>query len=212
MNLNLKAPVSTVVAVLAGLIVLLGYFLPFDTIPFLGSLRTGLLQIAILLAGVALLMGMVNLTSVHYQKIRSGTRNSLYSFFLLIAMLVAFLITVLSTPQGKIAAWFFTYVNVPLETSLMAVLAIALTYATVRLLSHRLNTFTAVFVFTAVLVLLGSGPFFGLEIPFLSSVLRPYVNNVLVAAGARGILLGVGLGVVATGLRVLFGADRPFGG
>ena len=212
MNLNLKAPVSTLVAVFAGLVVLLGYFLPLETVPFLGSLRTSLLQIAILLAGVALLMGMFNLTAVHYKKIREGNRNSLYSFFLLISMLVAFLITVLSTPQGEVATWFFTYINVPLEASLMAVLAIALAYATVRLLSHRLNTFTAVFVFTALLVLLGSGPFFGLEIPFLSAVVLPYVNNVLVAAGARGILLGVGLGVVATGLRVLFGADRPFGG
>jgi hypothetical protein len=31
-------------------------------------------------------------------------------------------------------------------------------------------------------------------------------------AGARGILLGVALGTVATGLRILIGADRPYGG
>jgi len=31
-------------------------------------------------------------------------------------------------------------------------------------------------------------------------------------AGARGILFGVALGTVATGLRVLMGADRPYGG
>jgi hypothetical protein len=29
-------------------------------------------------------------------------------------------------------------------------------------------------------------------------------------AGARGILLGVALGTVATGLRVLLGIDRPY--
>jgi len=31
-------------------------------------------------------------------------------------------------------------------------------------------------------------------------------------AGARGILLGVSLGVIATGVRILIGSDRPYGG
>jgi len=30
--------------------------------------------------------------------------------------------------------------------------------------------------------------------------------------GARGILIGVALGSLLTGLRVLFGFDRPYGG
>jgi hypothetical protein len=30
--------------------------------------------------------------------------------------------------------------------------------------------------------------------------------------GARGILIGVSLGILTTGLRVLFGTDRPYGG
>jgi len=31
-------------------------------------------------------------------------------------------------------------------------------------------------------------------------------------AGMRGLLLGVGLGTLAAGLRVLSGVDRPYGG
>jgi len=31
-------------------------------------------------------------------------------------------------------------------------------------------------------------------------------------AGIRGILMGVALGSIATGLRILMGADRPYGG
>ncbi|NIR13173.1 MAG: hypothetical protein GWN86_04170 [Desulfobacterales bacterium] len=30
--------------------------------------------------------------------------------------------------------------------------------------------------------------------------------------GARGILLGVALGVIATGIRVIIGTDKPYGG
>ena len=32
------------------------------------------------------------------------------------------------------------------------------------------------------------------------------------SGGARGILIGVALGTLTTGLRILFGADRPYGG
>ncbi len=33
----------------------------------------------------------------------------------------------------------------------------------------------------------------------------------LVTGAARGIVLGVALGAITTGLRVLLGADRPYG-
>jgi hypothetical protein len=35
---------------------------------------------------------------------------------------------------------------------------------------------------------------------------------VVAAAGARGILLGVALGTLTTGLRILFGTDLPYKG
>jgi len=41
---------------------------------------------------------------------------------------------------------------------------------------------------------------------------RPFIAQVMAASGARGLLLGVALGTLTTGLRILFGADRPFGG
>jgi hypothetical protein len=41
---------------------------------------------------------------------------------------------------------------------------------------------------------------------------RPIITQIFAAAGARGILLGVALGTLTTGLRVLFGADRLYGG
>jgi hypothetical protein len=43
-------------------------------------------------------------------------------------------------------------------------------------------------------------------------LIRPFIAQVLAAAGARGILLGVALGTLTTGLRILFGVDRPYGG
>jgi len=49
-------------------------------------------------------------------------------------------------------------------------------------------------------------------VPFFSGIVRPFIAQVLAAGGARGILIGVALGTLTTGLRVLLGSDRPYGG
>ena len=48
------------------------------------------------------------------------------------------------------------------------------------------------------------------DVPVLNSALG-FLNR-LPLAGARGILLGVALGSLTTGLRILLGADRPYSG
>ena len=50
------------------------------------------------------------------------------------------------------------------------------------------------------------------EIGPLNNFLRPWIQHVFALGGARGILIGVALGTLTTGLRVLFGVDRPYGG
>jgi hypothetical protein len=39
---------------------------------------------------------------------------------------------------------------------------------------------------------------------------RDWVVNVPVMAGSRGILLGIALGTIVSGLRLLVGVDRPY--
>jgi hypothetical protein len=62
------------------------------------------------------------------------------------------------------------------------------------------------------ILLLGSAPLFGVELPIFTRSITPYINQTLSVGGARGLLLGVGLGTLLTGIRVLIGADRPYGG
>jgi len=48
------------------------------------------------------------------------------------------------------------------------------------------------------------------EIPILRNLLSAF--HQVPVAGARGILLGVALGSIVTGIRVLIGSDRPYNG
>jgi hypothetical protein len=205
MNLKFRAPISTAVAIGSGVIVLLTFI--FD----LTDIRNIILGWVVIATAMALLIGVVNLVTVHAAKMRAGEKP-LYSFVLILSLFITFTITVLSGPDATIPQWIFEYIQVPIETSLMAVMAVTLTYAAAQLLNRRPNIYSIIFVGVLIIILLGTGPILGIEVPLVQDTVRPWLTQVWASAGARGILIGVGLGTVATGIRILTGADRPFGG
>lgn len=208
MRLRLRAPISTAIAIATGLIVLLGYFVDFELFV---TLRRVFLRWAVILAAVAFLVGLANLISVHYRRLSTRQTGSINSLILMISLMVTLLVTGFFGPTDPWSMWIFNYIQVPLETSLMAVLAVVLAYASVRMLRRRVNLLSVVFVATVVFVLVGTATLPMMNVSGLR-YFRDWVTQVPAVAGARGILLGVALGTVATGLRVLLGADRPYGG
>ncbi len=205
---------NAVIAIASGLLVLLGYFLP----NIFGGLRDQMLLWAIFLAAFALLVGVLNLAGTHLKKVTTRQRGAGYSIVLLISMLLTLALVGIDLaggengPAGFWSLWLFKNIQMPIEISLIAVLAIVLVIMAARLLGRRPNTFSIIFLLTVVIVLLGSVPLyhFGSSAPL--TTLRGLAVNLLAVGGMRGLLLGVALGTIATGLRVLMGADRPYGG
>ena len=208
--MKLKGLFSTAIAIATGLIVLVGYFVE---LPILVNLRITILNWAIILAALALFIGVFNLLAVHADKVRSKKKGGFYSLILILSMLVTLVLGLWLRPDHPLMALIFNAIQLPVETSLMAMLVVTLTYASIRLLRRRSNLISVIFLVTALLILLGSAPlpFIG-SLPIVSDMIRPFIAQVLAAAGARGILIGVALGALTTGLRVLFGAERPYGG
>jgi len=210
---KLKGLLAAIIAGVCGLVVLAGYFV---RLPLLVKASSALLNWAILLAAFAVLLGIFNLLAVNFTKITRKQKGVFYHVILIVAMLVTFVLGILIPffPKASPAFEFiFRTFQLPVEASLMATLAVTLTLASIRLLRRRLSIFAVIFLSTAVLILLGTAPlpFLG-DTPIVSDALRPFVAQVLAAGGARGILIGVALGALVTGLRVLFGVDRPYGG
>lgn len=204
MKINMRSPISTLVAIISGASVLLAYIFGFT------GLRSLILDWVIVATAAALLLGVVNLVLVHFNKIREGG-NSLYSIILILSLVATFTVTLFEGSQGDFAQWIIQYVQIPIETSLMAVMTVTLAYAAVMMLYRRPSINSIVFVALAILALMGAAPFLGLHIPLMNNAIN-WFTQVLASAGARGILLGVALGTITTGLRILIGADRPFGG
>ena len=200
--------ITAIIAIIVGILVLLGYFLPQAAI-----FQVILLDWAIILAGAATLAGVLNLVTVHSEKIRTRSKDNIYSAILILGMFATFVFSLLLKPQNiYVQTFILNSIIVPVEASLMALLAVSLLYAAVRLLRRRADLMGIVFVLTAALLFFGSATLpFG-DVPIMSTLVRPWVSQILALGGARGILIGVALGTLTTGLRVLFGIDRPYGG
>ncbi|GMV34998.1 MAG: hypothetical protein DCC59_04630 [Chloroflexi bacterium] len=199
---------TAIIAIAVGILILLGYFLPQAAV-----VQVVLLDWAIVLAGTAALIGVFNLVAVHAEKIRRKEKNGVYSAILIIGLFASFLFGLVLKPQSDFMQFVVLEgVIIPVEASLMALLAVSLLYAAVRLLRRRADVMSVFFVLAASLIFLGSVTLpFG-DIPLIGTLIRPWVSQILALGGARGILIGVALGALTTGLRVLFGVDRPYGG
>lgn len=208
-----KKILPTIVAIGVGILTLVSYLVP---APELTSL---LVQWAAGIAAFALILGAFNLLRVHARRFLRGRSGWPYSVTLLLTALISFVITAAGLIPGLVTdpfnlpanimdsvglfsdAWF-NYVLLPLEAGATGLIAFALTIAAFRLLRNRRRHIaeTLVFLLFALLALLSMTPLPG---PF---------GDILAAfplAGMRGFLIGVGLGTVLIGLRVLTGLDQP---
>ncbi len=212
--MKLKVPVvSTAIAILSGVLVLFLYFSPLYVAGV--DWRSTLLQWATSLSAVALLIGLVNLGSVHGRKLDDEGDFPFNSLVLVLAMVITFVVVLVWGPASTGAMFILNYIQIPVETSLMAILAVTLIYASARLIRRKTETFSLVFIGTTLVILLTTSPLITDLFPEIGSRLqdlRLWIANVPATAGARGILLGIALGTIATGIRVLMGTDRPYGG
>jgi hypothetical protein len=205
-------PVALTIAV--GWLVLIS-FLPLEPAsPLAGTLtnlRAVLLEWAVILAAFALLLGFINLLLVHYRRIRQG-QGILFSLALIVSALLTLGLWIGSLLQGEPPMAFldslFKLIVAPLQSAAGALLAILIAVAGFRALSVRRTLGMVLFVLTAVVVVLTQpAALFGdiLE-PIRAGLIDPITTGSL-----RGLLLGVALGSLAVGVRLLVGADRPQG-
>ena len=198
---------TAVFAIASGVIVLLGYFFP---IAELDQLRLQLIDWAVIIAGMAVLIGIGNLIAVQWEKIRTRQKGSLYGVLLILSLGITFVLGLLLGPNDPFMRLAVDAVIVPVEASLMAILSVTLIYASIRLFRRRVDVTTVLFLLTAVLFLLAVMPTPLGAIP--GDWIITQFGGMLSRGGARGLLLGIALGTLLTGLRVLLGIDRPYGG
>ena len=205
----MKSPLATATAIAVGIIIILGYFLP---IPVLMPVRALLLDWAIILATMTGLIAIIAMLSSHWKKLSAPKERDHYSLFLILSFIFVFGAGIYLGPDNSGLQNIITSIQFPIEATLMGLLTVSLTVACIRIFHRRRNVMTIVFAASAfIFILLATGMLSAeSKFPFLRDFITAL--NTLPLAGARGILIGVALGSLTTGLRVLLGADRPYGG
>ena len=208
--MKMKSPVATAIAIAVGLIVLAGYFVP---LAILQEIRFQLLDWAVIVVGFAAIVGIINLLAAHYKRLRStDPGHDPLSLVVLLAFVGTLLVGLLFGPSSNAFQSIVLKIQRPIEASLMALLAVTLAFACLRLFQRQRGILAIVFLISVVFfLLLGSGILGALSnLPVLGDLIELF--NRLPVAGARGILIGVALGSLTAGLRILLGADRPYSG
>ncbi len=194
-----------------GLIILISFIFP--VAPWV-SLRVGLINIAVIVAGMALLLGFFRLLNFHLRRVQQ--RRSGSSLVALIMAAIVFIALFIERLQNLLGAnqpaaslpiniFVFNSVIAPIQSSLGALLAVFLGAAAVRMAQRRRTWGTLWFLLSAVVVLLTQIPVTAALLPIRQ------LFDALAMGGLRGLLLGVALGTVAVAFRVLFAIDRPQG-
>jgi hypothetical protein len=211
-------PVATALAIALGAIVLLAYFAAeMPVLAGLKGIRAEILHWAILVGAMAINVGLLNLATVHFNKARRGEKGAVYSALALFAMIITIGVMIadnfLNPDKHTYRQFLFDAIIVPVESSMMALLTVTLIYATVRLFRRRFDMSTAVFFVTLLLAMVANMPLvLASPLSWVSGVIRLVFVEGLAVGGARGILIGVALGTLVTGLRLIMGFDRPYGG
>ena len=196
-----RSTLPLALAIAFGLATLLGLLL----VPELGATLTGW---ASLLAAVALLLGILNLLSIHSKRLAQG---NMYSAVLIIGMVAVFALGVTDslgfTSNG--VQTIFNLVQSPLEAALASLLAFFLLFSGFRMLQRRRSRWSLLFAATVIVMFLARTPMPAGVGNIFSSIGRT-ISNLIISPGIRGILIGVSLGAIAVSIRILTGSERPY--
>ncbi len=201
----MKSYFQWVVVVVVSVVFLAGYFLP---IPQLGIIRSLMLDWAITLAGIAGLVGIANLLSVHSLRIRDEKPGWFNSLVTILGFTAAFVIGILFKPSHPLFQRLVSSIQFPVEASLLATLSVTLAAAIIRAIRPGMNRASLIFIFVVIIFIWAGTGFVPFQSNSFVQMLMSFLNTLQIG-GARGMILGIGLGALTTGLRLIIGQTAP---
>lgn len=198
---------SLAIALITGLTVLAGYFFKAQMSPVLIMI----MDWGIVIAGTAGIIGVGYLLRMHLNKLIGRKKGAFYSIVVLVIFFATLVTGVVFSTQNTFFRNLILNVQVPVEASLLAVLAVTLLVTSLRLIRVRGWTPLSIsFLSSALITLVLNLGYIQTDTSPLAADITAFIRR-LPVVGARGILIGMALGGLIVGLRVLLSIDRPYG-
>ncbi len=208
----MKYILPAAIAIGTGIVILLSYLIP---VPDLLAARALLTDWAVTLAGLAVLLGVLNVVMANFRRMQSREKGWGYNLLTVLAAVAMLALGVWESfgrepalyASATLTGALFDGVIVASQAALASLVMFFLVAAAMRMPRSKPDGWTLFFLAVVAFTLVAWIPLQALR-PLLA--VRDWLLSVPATAGARGILLGVALGTVVFGLRVLTGAERPY--
>lgn len=208
----MKKEIPLLITFLTGVIIVVTFFIPHQ--PFGGMQQRLLLWYSIVL-GFTLLLGVDSLLRSNIRRIARRQPGWGYAAVLMAGFLVCLAAGAVSLFRdrslialGGPFMYVYTYVIVPLQATMFALLAFFIASAAYRAFRARTLEATLLLI-TAAIVMLGRVPV-GAELWDKLPQIQDWIMEVPQMAAKRGIFIGIALGTIAMSLRVILGLERTY--
>ncbi|MBD3160511.1 MAG: hypothetical protein GF346_00195 [Candidatus Eisenbacteria bacterium] len=199
----MKKTGPVILGFLVGTLMLIQFFTPNEWIE---ARYNNVLDWKQVVFGITLILGVISLFVYHWKKIEKRSEGWGYSVVTVAGLLFMIVVALIFSPERGPYPWMFDHVQAPMQATMFALLAFYVASASYR--AFRARSFHAALLLIAgVVVMLGRvplGELIGLQ--HVSSWILDYPN----LAAKRGILIGVGLGMVSTAIKIIVGIERTY--
>ncbi|MDI3504527.1 MAG: hypothetical protein PWP64_1463 [Candidatus Cloacimonadota bacterium] len=161
------------------------------------------------MSSFAMLLGVLSLTMMHSAKIKRKAPKWQFSWFFFASFIATCLAGFIGgTQKGGLFMWMFENVQMPMSATMFSLLAFYMASAAYKAFRARSPEATVLLI-AAIVVMLAQVPL-GVKISKHLPTISQWILDVPNLASKRGIMLGVGLGSVATSLKILLGIERSY--
>uniref|UniRef100_A0A7V3ZVX7 Uncharacterized protein n=1 Tax=candidate division WOR-3 bacterium TaxID=2052148 RepID=A0A7V3ZVX7_UNCW3 len=220
-----------IITFFTGMLLIITFFIPHK--PF-GDLEQRFLIWYSIISGFTVLLGLDSLVRYHLGKLKK--EFNIHSFILILSLFLTLILGFYSwfrfkTPFALNSPFMFlyTYVIIPLQATMFALLAFFIASAAYR--AFRARTFEAtLLLIAATIVMLGRVPIGGyiskgiayfisflFKIPYekisetqIFAIVSDWIMNIPQNAAKRGIFIGTALGGIAMSIRIILGIERTY--
>ncbi len=156
----------------------------------------------------SLYLGVVNLFVPHIRRIRRRDRGMWPFSVWMVTIFVVTAVLGLLPPimKNETFAWIYNHMTLPISNTMSTFLAFYIIGVAARVLRFR-NLESTVMMITVVLVMFSTVPIFAVIHPILPQM-GSWMLDVPNMAGNRGLVIVLGIGAVALGIRQIAGRER----
>tara|TARA_B100000029_G_scaffold480710_1_gene528993 strand:+ start:613 stop:1281 length:669 start_codon:yes stop_codon:yes gene_type:complete len=219
----MKTKLPLAVAFLTGIFMAFSYFVERDNVDWVRIIYEEFNQNNIVIGVFVLYLGVATLMIKHAKNIRNKKSDSIYSWIVIISALLVSYIGLFQTQDDSIGTndnfqWIFNNFQVPLSATMFSLLAFFVASAAYRAFRAR-NTEATLLLIAAAIVMIGRVPIgsvisdaLNLTGSFSLPAIAEWILDIPNTAAKRAITIGVGLGMTATAIKIIFGIERTYMG